>query len=521
MMKMKKALALLLALMMVISLASCSSEAGGTETENVGNPSQAGTQDDGPKSITWVSNTVLPNLDKFNQTGSIAPKVAKLWGDSLAEGDHKGNYVPFLAESIEFSDDYMTCTIKLREGIYFNNGEPLTADDVVFTFERIQGLETWTASKWTAYLGTIEATDELTAVIHFSTLMPYFYTEVSSCAILNRDAYEEKGEDFWKAPVGIGAFTVESFDDMTGEVKMTRNDDWWGWEYYGEKTNIDTIYFKSITEDTTRVSALRSGEVDVIEYVPNDNISILQNEGLQAAVTSTYEHAVLELNCTGVFADKNLRQALSECIDRELLVNTVVGGGTAANYVCNPGTMGYNESASYITDIEHAKELVAASNYDGSEIRLVCTQSMTRVSEVAQAIQAFGDEIGLKIQPYIEENSKYNDDKSAGSYDIVMSPMGTNGEDNNMEVVEVVGTDRFKSGFDNDALKAVCAEAATYVDTATRADAYQRAYDMIMEDYGPLLSLYYNQSCLGYNSALTNIYTYVGGGYELRFAQLG
>lgn len=523
----KKAVGVVVSMtMMGLSLVACSSGSSSQQDAAESNQSIAesvqneDTGVDGAVTLSWASNSALPNLDKFNQTGSIAPKVAKLWGDSLIESDHEGGYVGLLAEEWEFSEDSLSCDITLREGVTFSNGEPLTAEDVKFTLERLAELGTWNASKWANYLDHVEVVDDTHCTIVFSAVMPTFYVEACSCAILNKAACEADEEAFWKAPVGVGAFRVVSFDELSGDVEMERNDDWWGWEYYGQTSDVDTIKFSAIIEDTTRVASLRSGEVDVIEYVPNDSIELLDSEGFTTVSTPSYEHVYLGVNVADgkTFNDFNLRQALSLCIDRQLLCDSVLGAGTGANWPCNPGTLGYNGDNEYKYDLEEAKRLVEASNYDGSELSLIVnTSEITRGSEVAQAIQSFCSEAGFNVSVNPLESATYDDARMAGNYDMALAIMGTNLEDNNMEVAEVIGGDRFNTGFDNDELKAICAEAMQYVDIETRSDYYEQAYQIVFDNLYPNISLYYTESCLAYASNVSNIASYTGGGYDLRF----
>ncbi|MCD7806716.1 MAG: ABC transporter substrate-binding protein, partial [Lachnospiraceae bacterium] len=316
---------------------------------------------------------------------------------------------------------------------------------------------------------------------------------------------------------------VTSFDELSGDVVLTRNDDWFGWEFYGEKTNIDVIKFMGISEDTTRVSSLRSGEVSLIEYVPNDSVELLESEGFTTVSTPSYEHVYLGVTVSDgkVFSDYNLRLALSECIDRQLICDSVLGAGTAANWGCNPGTMGYNGDNSFTYDVEDAKALVEASGYDGSEIRfIVNTSEITRGSEVAQAIQSMCMEIGLNVSVDMLEKATFDEARSAGNYDMALAIMGTNLEDNNMEVAEVIGGDRFSSGFDNEELIAICAEAMQHVDIETRSDYYEQAYQIVFDNLYPNIALYYTESCIAYAGNISNITSYTGGGYELRFATI-
>lgn len=159
-----------------------------------------------------------------------------------------GNYEPWLAEDIQLADDNLSVTFKLKEGVKFQNGQDFTSYDVKRTFERfLEEPDLMLGTKWSMYVDHVETPDDYTAVLYFSQAMPTLYSELSLLPIIDGETYDEEKEDYFKIPVGTGPFEVKEYDNTTQVVKMSRNDDWWGWTD-DNKSNVDTLIYQAVSK---------------------------------------------------------------------------------------------------------------------------------------------------------------------------------------------------------------------------------------------------------------------------------
>jgi ABC-type transport system substrate-binding protein len=313
-------------------------------------------------------------------------------------------------------------------------------------------------------------------------------------------------------------------DPTTSRAVFARNDNWWGWSQPGiTKSNVDEIIYQAIPEDTTRISALRSGEIDVSSNIPMDNVQTLQGEGINVNVFTTQEVVQLGLKVgnNGVFADQNLREALSLCINRQLLVNSILGGGNVANWPVVEGSPVLNSgNKGYAYDVARAKQLVAASAYRGGALSLVAANgSQLRNSEICQAIQSMAAEAGINIRVEVLENAAYTDRRNSGTYDILFT--STVQEDGlyNVNLVEFCGNDLFKTGWHSDQLSAITGQWARTPDMTQRATLATQGFNIIMDNFAPYIYLYFVPGAVASNKTVSNFKSYSDYAFDLRYVQ--
>jgi peptide/nickel transport system substrate-binding protein len=449
-----------------------------------------------------------------------------LWADSLMETDHSGNITPWLAESVTPSANYLTYTIKLKQGIKFHSGSPLTSADVKVTFERLEHPtpEMLTAFTWSDFTSDppVETPDAYTAILHLDKLMVNFDTLIAGLGIIDSKAYQANPAGYFRQPSGTGPFKVVSMDPTTSTGVFERNDDWWAWTS-ANKTNIDEIIFQAIPEDTTRISSLRAGELDVSANVPIDTVQVLKGEGFNVDEFTTQEIVQLGFKAEAgkVFADKNLREAFSLSLDRELLASSILGGGKAAVWPTVDDSPAYKKGATgFPHNITRAKQLVAASAYRGQPISFVVgSGSQLRNAEIAQAIQSMAAEAGFNIKVEILESAAYVERRNTGNYDILFtSTVGTDGS-YNVDLIEFCGRDIFHTGFHSDDLSRITAEWANTPDLARRSALAIQGFDIIMDNYAPYIYLYWNPGAVAMNKSISNVKAYSDFAIDLRFAK--
>lgn len=505
---MKKVIALTLTILMIFSLCAC----GGQSQES----------SNAPIVFTYAAPESITSLDLNNSTFIELQSIAALYGDAIIKSEVDGSYVNWLATDISWSDDYLTCDITLRDNVDFSNGKHMTAYDYVGSVQRILNDETLHGYSHFTDVESIEQTGDYTCRVKFKTVPVLFNDYWKSICVIDIDAYNENPETFFDAPITTGSFTVSSFDPVTCEIHLTRNDSWWGWEAFGgQKTNVDEIVFKCINEDTTRVSALRTGEIDFAKMIPADNVATIKGEGFNVESFSRNEAVYVGLQVDGIFQDQKIREAFSYCINRPLLVASVVGGGEACTWPCLPMNEGFNGSVNaYPFDLDHAKQCLAESSYNGEEVNvIIATSKITRGNEVIQAITNMMEAAGFKVNVETLEFASFADRRSAGTYDVHISAFTFSSS--YAELTSLIGTDRMGTHFLPDDLKDVISRLTGVGDPAKREALCLEGLTLVANYFDPVVPLYQtfeedackpNITGIGYSSA---------GWHDFRYMQVG
>ena len=209
----KRSAALIVSIAMAVTLTAC----GGGSTQD----SPSGDSKD--TTLTIGSNADQPtSLDRFVNVGYGCDDLDYLIFDPLVNSDHKGNYTPGLAVEWDVSEDYLSYTFTLREDVTFSDGSKFTSADVAATFNRIITDDTLTDTGAWGNLESVDTPDEQTAVLNLSGVMPTFYDELYRVPIICAEALESDPEGYFINPTGTGAFTVDSFDQLSGNTVLRR-----------------------------------------------------------------------------------------------------------------------------------------------------------------------------------------------------------------------------------------------------------------------------------------------------------
>jgi len=463
-MKRKHILSLIAILMVaVLALAACKPVA--TEQPAVEEPGDAEVEEPaeeeaeepvveepmGPQvggTFTWGIAYDVPTLDPHRTVGHIESKAEDWLGAGLVYRDADGNYTPWLAESWTVSEDNLVWEFMLREDVTFHNGDPLTAHDYAWTFNRLIDPETASpiAANLVLGLANAEAVDDYTLRLNFgmanASLLYNLSTSPGLLQPLPQAAFEEMGADaFGHMPIGVGPYKIKEFN--TGEkFVLERNPDYaWGPEalensgaYY-----IETIVFRIIPEIDTMVAALEAGEIDYAWVNPRelalldglDHLDFFMELEKGTGLT-------LALNVQKPpFDDINVRKAFNHTIDRQKLVDLVAQGyGEPIYGALTPSTEGYFpgvEEIGYRYDLEAAKAAMqeAGFTYDDGGMLLTpegepfvvefITNPAGTWTQVSEVVQAQLKELGVETLLVQEEFAVYKDRQITGDYDISLS----------------------------------------------------------------------------------------------------
>lgn len=481
----------------------------------------------GPVVLTIGSNGgQLTSLDRFANFGFVVDDTSSIFTDPLVTSDHHQNYQPALATEWKPSADNLSWTFTLRQGVKFSSGNDFTSTDVKFTFERLITDKTLTDVGSWGNLDHVETPDAYTAVIFLKGVAPTFLDEVGRVYILDAKAYNEDPQNYFYLPSGTGAFTVTSFDKTTGEVRYKRNDNWWGWTAEN-KTNVDEIVYKQIGDDTTRASALQAGDVDIATQLTIDYKNTLDQSKYTIQLIKADSHAHIEFNAAEgkVFNDKNLRQALSLSINRQQIVDSILGGGaTVATWPVPEGNLGFVSGQQYEYNLDKAKQLVQESGYKGQEINMIVSNTgggAVRPIEEAQAIQAMAAQAGFNIKLEPLENASYMDRRFAGAFDLTLGGFAATAGDPQVEVAVIIDFDVFKSGYVNEEMHNLAFSALGEADRAKREEILKKVFQIEMDEFAPFAYLYSPILLYATQSNITNFTVYADGSADYKFVHKG
>lgn len=340
---------------------------------------------------------------------TVLPMYATLtYVDAFADG---APIVPGVAQSWEMTDE-TTWVFKLRPDLKFSNGEPIDAAAVKFAVDYV--LDPASEAGIKAAIGPVKSVDVIDATtVQFNLDSPEF-TEprlVSILSIVPPKDFQARGADeFFKAPITGGLFKVGEF--VPGEsLTLVRNPD----SVIGT-ANVDSIVFKVIVEDASRIAALRAGQVDIITKVPTDQIAGLESDGLDVlAINEARLYQADLYKSEGPLSDQRVRMALNMAVDTQGLVENIMGGNglDEQGQLSPPIAEGFCDTVTSIPyDLDAANKLMADAGVSGLKLTFGTSQGfLTNDALLAQAIGAQLEELDAvdSVDIQVMEFSKYLD----------------------------------------------------------------------------------------------------------------
>src|SRR5215470_14771455 len=349
--------------------------------------------------------------------------------DRLIDQDENQALKPGLALSWR-SVDETTWEFKLRPGVKFTDGSDFTANDAIYSFCRAPRVENYPSSFaiYSRAITSMTAPDPLTLIVKTAGPYPLIPSEVSTIAILSAkangagtvtfDRQECQGVGTYPkteafnagtATIGTGPYKLVRFT-KGDRIILERNDGYWG-----EKQAWQRVIFRPITSPGPRVAALLSGDVDLIENVPIQDLQAIASNADFKVVQGLSNRTIylhfnyLDAAAPGVdgsggknpFRDKRVREAIALSIDRDAIVARIMGGvAMAAGELLPPVMFGANKDAKPLKpDVERARQLLAEAGYANGLSLVLSTPNDRYVNDalIAQAVAQMLTRIGLKV----------------------------------------------------------------------------------------------------------------------------
>ena len=492
----KKSLSVLAVGAMAISLAGC----GGSSKS-----------DSGEKVFRFGQSNPKVGLDMQTNSNAGASSVA----DNVLEGLYRWNddnvEECVLAKDMpEVSEDGLTYTITLKEGVKFSDGTDLTTEDVKYTFERMFKPETGATNTYmydmitgakdmidgkATELKGLEVVDDYTFKLHIDYKFAPFIANLGMdyASIYPSEACEKAGDNWGKGTdlIGTGPYVIKENDDLT-KVVMVPNE-----HYHGGDVNLDKLEIVYIDDTSTKMMEYEQGNIDMCD-LPTSLLdqykdSDLKDEITQITPLGTYFLSIKDTD--PVLSNKAVREAISLAIDRDELCKTILNGAaTPATSFLNPGVPGHDDKLeAYEHSADKAKKVLADAGLSNPKFTCKVRQGDQKV---ATAIQAYLKEAGITMNVEVIDSGIWSSSRAAGELQATVVgwfPLYADA-DNQMYTYyyseNAVGKGVF---YKNDEFDSLVTQGRQSLDTDKRVELYKKAdYILSREDYGTI-PLYYGK----------------------------
>ena len=406
-MKKKLMAFLLLASLLCAALTGC----GGSSTEKTpeGGQTQTGSTDAVANEITvGIAQDLDDSLDPHLAVAAGTKEVMFNVFEGLMKPTSTGDLTPAVAESYTVSEDRLTYTFTLREGVKFHNGDEVTAEDVVYSISRCADTTDGTPLvEAFSVIQSVEAVDERTVTITISEPSNEFISYMTT-AILPAD-YDQQDT----APVGTGPFKFVS-RAAQDNIVLERFDEYWGTPAY-----LDKVTFKIMENADSLVMSLQSGAIDLCSHLTSTQVAQLGDDFYVAEGTMNLVQALYLNNAEKPFDDVRVRQALCYAVDKQGIIDLAFDGyGSPIGSSMYPAFGKYfDESLTnyYTKDVEKAKSLLADAGYpNGFEMTITVPSNYQPHIDTAQVLVEQLKEIGVTAKIELVEWGTWVSDVYAG-----------------------------------------------------------------------------------------------------------
>ena len=524
-----------LAIAGAMALSGCGGSKSGGEGTKSGDTTQTAA---GKKILTIQLGPDVESIDPALNSAVDGANYILFAFDNLLKMDKDGKVVPGLAEKYEVSDDQLTWTFHLRDGLKWSDGSDLTADDFVYSWQRLVDPNVAAPYAQTV-LGMVEgyddaigrpdadgnttvdpdptklkveAPDEKTLIVHMAKPTPYFdkLAAFVSLSPVKKDVVEAN-PDGWsidpKTYISTGPFKLTGWEPGS-YLMFEKNENYWD----ADSIKLDGIKCLLMQDQNATFSAYESGDALMIKDVPTQEITTLKERSdfHIDPILGTY---YLDLNTTlDEFKDPKVREALSLALDRKYISETITSGTyTPASGFVSEGVTDWNGTAwqdnitdksAYINIDDHAgnlakaKELLKEAGYEngvGLPEMVYSTNDASYHKKIAEYLQQAWGELGLKVQVNIVEWKSFTPQRRSGNYQIARDGwvMDYNDPSNILELA-LTGNGNNNAKYSNPEFDALMSKAATEKDPQTRFGYLHQAEDFIMKDTAMVPLLYYN-----------------------------
>lgn len=492
---MKKRLLVTFSLLSLLIISACSDS----------DPSTSVDSSEDNKTLTIAQGADLLSFDAGNNRDTPSAVIIRNMFNRLFKYDNADNMeiVPELVEEYETIDD-TTWKFKLKEGVKYHNGDELTAEDVVFTIDRLANDE---EVRENVYYGPVIDSVQTVGEYEFEIITyepsPTLLNLLAKngADILPKNYIEEEGWDGYEAnPIGTGPYKfVEWIKD--DRVVLEANPDY----FEGENAiEWDEVVVRAIPETSTRVSELLTGGADIITDVPPTEWERVEGENLKTVNASTSRVMTLIVRTEDgyITSDEKVREAIDLAIDKEAIVNSILrGAGTpirsrvvAESFGANP-----NLQNTSVYDVDRARELLEDYSEDELELTLQSPQGRYLLdSEVTEMVANMLEEVGITVNLEMMESSNFSNAYATfENKELMFIGLGDPMMDASYSLNHFHSDNSIPlMGYSNDEIDDLFEKAGSNLNLEERETQYHRIQEIIAEER-PQILLYSDTSTFG------------------------
>lgn len=499
---------LIMLLIMSLFLAACGADDADTSTSETSTDSSTETDSNKtdnsssstPQVLVFGRGADSVSLDPGIVTDGESFKVTQNVFETLLNfGEQDTTINPGLAKEWEVSEDGLTYTFQLQEGVKFHDGTDFNAEAVIKNINRWKGgkeedfyyFNSMFKAEGEDIIKDVTAEGDYTVVFTLSRPQAPFLKNLamSPFGIGSPTAFEAAGDKFGDNPVGTGPFKFTDWK-RNDSITIEKFADYW----QEGLPKLDKVIFRSIPDNSARLNELMAGNIDLADGInPSDGKTVEGDSSLQLIERPSMNIGYLGLtNTRAPFDNKLVRQAVNYAIDKQAIVDAFFEG--RAEVAANPmpsSISGYNDAISpYPYDPEKAKSLLAEAGYDGKEIELwampVPRPYMPDGAKVAEVIQKNLEDVGIPSKIVTFEWATYLEKAKNGEADAFMLGWtGDNGDADNF-IYTLLDKDNIGSNnyafYSSDEVHELLIQAQSETDENVRNDLYKKAQEIIHED---------------------------------------
>lgn len=539
---MKRALTFLLAAVMLLSLAACggnggsNAPAGNTPANNEpAAPAEPSTSDPAPassgtKDFVVAMQADTTSLDPHIGSNGNSNQVLNEMYETLLTFDADTNVIPLLAKEWSVSEDGRTYSFVLNEGITFHDGEPFTAEAVRATYLRGMNDQTLSLYRSVKDWEDVKVTGDYSCDIILKEPNNTFINKITQTRIVSPKALarEDVGDYLAKNSAGTGPYILSERVDG-GYTKMVRNDNYWQ-----EGPKVDSLTFKVVPEDGSRLAMLQTGEAHVAIPVPlTDTATIESDPNLVLDVVPGITYRYVTLNTEWAlpdgrkpFADKRVRQALNYAFDSEAYAKVVFNGyAVEPTSIFSTAILYHAPQTPYKVDLEKAKALMKEAGFeDGFDVEIIVDNTSLEQKGATFVMQQLS-QIGVNVK-LLPNESTANAELTSAPLESTKVQMwyvnwgsGSYEADGSMRSIlhgEKFPPDGYNTAFWNNAeFNQLLDDALKMGDTNQIAETYAKAQAIAWEEC-PWIFLGNDESVAAYRSNVTGLIYKPAGTYVFR-----
>lgn len=420
----------------------------------------------------------------------------------------------YLASEVKHSDDYLTYTLKLKKDLKWHDDKPITADDVVFTMEKLMDKNQNSLFRDLFVINDtpiqVKKIDDITVEFKLPSVQMAFMSSLSQISPIPKHLFDgetnlAKSQKNDK-PIGSGPFKFK--EAKKGESVTLQKFD----GYVGGKPHLDTVTYRILGDKSSGNAALENGEISATYVIPQNAERFQKNENLQIV---TYEEGMVDsllFNCTNPnLSKKEVRQALSYALNKEDLIKAAYESekfATKAYTIFTPDTLFYsNDVNKYEQNKDKAKELLKKSGVENLKLNLVYINSDKGFANAALVVQQNLKDIGVTIElKPLEPNAFYSkvfEDKN-GDFDLTFNGYVCGNEPDGYK--QSFLTDQMFNGskYSNKQIDELWSKGVTETDKKKREKIYKDIQKQILDD-APLYPIAYSKSIIAISKKIGGV----------------